>query len=144
MAIDEVLLRTTLETLHARPTPDEAIAVIDVARLAAAADNKSDVGEITTLVTLQKLLANMTGHEELPLSAARIDQRRLFEIGEQLVPTGARELAFACAYLVMVQDLDVTAEERKLSTALGAALVLDPGRIEQLAAEMEALARSFR
>lgn len=144
MALDEVLLRTTLETIHARPTADEAIAVIDVARLAAAADGKSDVGEIVMLVTLQKILANMTGAEELPLSAAKIDQRRLFEIGEQLVPTGARELAFAAAYLVMVQDLEVTAEEHKLSTSLGAALVLDPERIEQLAAEMETLARSFR
>lgn len=144
MALDEVLLRTTLETIHANPTPDEAIAVIDVSRLAASADGKSDVGEILMLVTLQKVLANMAGHEELPLSAAKIDQRRLFEIGEQLVPTGARELAFACAFLVMVQDLEVNAEERKLATSLGAALVLDPERISEISSEMEVLARSFR
>jgi hypothetical protein len=144
VAFDEALLRTTLEGILARPTPDEAVAVIDAVRLSVASDGRSTAGELVLLVTLQKMLAEMAGVEDLPLSAARVEQRRLFELGEQLGPTGARDLAFACAYLVMAQDLDVTDGERKLATSLGAALVLDPERVAQLAAEMEALARTFR
>lgn len=144
MALDQGLLKTTLERIHARPTVDEAIAVFDVARLSASADGRSNAGETLLLVTLRQILGAMAGEEELPLSAARVDQRRLFELGELLVPASARELAFACGYLIMAQDHDITVEERKLATSLGAALVLDPERIDQLSAEMAALARTFR
>jgi hypothetical protein len=140
VALDEALLRTTLEALYPRPTVDEAI--VDAVRLAVATDGRSTADELLMLVTLQKLLGELAGVEDLPLSAACVEQRRLFELGDQLEP--ARELAFACAYLVMAQDLDLTEGERKLATTLGAALVLDPERVAQLAAEMEALARMLR
>jgi hypothetical protein len=144
VALDEALLRFTLERIHARPTVDEAIAVFDVARLSASADGRSDVGETLLLVTLRQILGAMAGEAELPLSAARVDQRRLFELGELLGPASARELAFACGYLIMAQDSKVGPEETKLATTLGAALVLDPERIAQLSSEMNALARSLR
>jgi hypothetical protein len=144
VALDEALLKTTLERIHARPTVDEAIAVFDVARLAASADGRSDVGETYLLVMLRQIRGAMAGEEELPFSAAKVDQRRLFQLGELLGPASARELAFACGYLVMAQDREVTPEESKLATSLGAALVLDPERIAQLSSEMDALARTFR
>jgi tellurite resistance protein len=140
--IDDATLRTTLESIHARPTPVETTAILDVARLAAAADGRSDVREAVVLLSLSRVLYHMAGMTDMPLPQGGIDPTRLLEIGEQLVPTGARELAFAAAFLVMMSDLQLTAEEHQLANKLGEALVLDPGRAHQLAVQMESLVRS--
>lgn len=141
MNIDPARIRTTLQAIHPRLTLPEANAIIDVARLAAAVDRESDVGETTMLYNLTRVIGEMAGTSELTL-APKIDPDRLLEIGNYLVEIGPREVAFACAFLVMVQDLDVTKEERQLADQLGDALVLEPARAKQLAAEMEALVRT--
>ena len=139
------MLRQQLEAIHAALTPVEAEAIIDVARLAASVDKRSDVPETTMLLEIAQTLTEMAGVTDgMQLSEATIDENRLLSIGESLVPMGARELAFACAFLVMIQDLDLTSEERQLAGMLGDALVLDPARSKQLAAEMETYARSIR
>ena len=137
-------LRTALQAIHPKPSAAEARAIIDVARLAAAADNKTDLSEAVVLLAVSRIVCELAGVDEIPDAKAMIDGHRLREIGEQLVPTGARELAFASAYLVMVQDLDVTKEEQQLANALGDALVLDAARTKQLSSEMEALVRRAR
>ncbi|HUS27369.1 MAG TPA: hypothetical protein VMZ53_02640 [Kofleriaceae bacterium] len=137
-------LRTTLQSIHAKPTPGEARAIIDVARLAAAADKKTDLSETVVLLALSKIVCDMAGVTEIPDPTASIDPKRLMEIGEQLVPQGARELAYAGAFFVMISDLELTKEESQLAAGLADALVLDAGRAKQLASQMEALARSAR
>jgi hypothetical protein len=137
-------LRTALQAIHAKPSPTEARAIVDVARLAAAADNRTDLAETVVLLSLTRIVCEMAGVAEIPDSAGTIDVHRLLEIGEQLVPTGARELAFACAYLVMIQDLVLTADERRMTSALGEALVIDAARAKQLSDEMEKLVRDAR
>lgn len=137
-------LRTALQTIHAKPTPAEALAIIDVARLAAAADKKTDLSEQVVLLALSKIVCEMAGLSAIPEAPKAIDPKRLMEIGEQLVPQGARELAYASAFLIMVQDLDVTKEESQLANALGDALVLDAARAKELGAQMETLVRSAR
>jgi hypothetical protein len=137
-------LRNALQAIHGKPSPSEARAIIDVARLAAAADNKTDLSEAVVLLAVSRIVCEMAGVGEIPDANTTIDPRRLAEIGEQLVPKAARELAFACAYLIMVQDLDVTKEEQQLAHALGDALVLDTARTKQLASEMEAIVRRAR
>lgn len=137
-------LRATLQSIHTKPTPTEARAVIDVARLAAAADKRTDLSEAVVLLSLSRIVCEMAGLDEIPDANAQIDGARLAEIGEQLVPTGARELAYACAYLVMVQDLEVTKEESQLARGLGEALVIPPPRAQELGATMEQLVRSAR
>ena len=139
----DTTLRTTLTSIHAKPTAAEAAAVIDVARLAASADGKTDLSEAVVLLTLTRMICELAGITEVPAPKA-IDARRLAEIGDSLVPQGARELAFASAYLVMVQDLEVTAEEKRLADALGEALVIEPPRAKQLADTMESLVRAAR
>lgn len=139
----DTTLRTTLTAIHAKPTAAEAAAVIDVARLAASADGKTDLSEAVVLLTLTRMVCELAGVSEVPPPKA-IDAQRLAEIGESLVPQGARELAFASAYLVMVQDLEVTAEEKKLADALGEALVIEHARAKQLADTMESLVRAAR
>jgi hypothetical protein len=137
-------LRTALESIYAKPTPAEALAIVDVARLAAAADKKTDLSEQVVLLALTKIVCEMAGMTALPDAPKAIDPKRLHDIGEQLVPQGARELAYASAFLIMVQDLEVTKEESQMAGALGDALLLDAARAKQLASQMETLVRSAR
>ena len=137
-------LRTTLQSIHAKPTPAEARAIIDVARLAAAADKKTDLSETVVLLALSKIVCDMAGVTEIPDPTAPIDPKRLMEIGESLVPNGARELAYASAFLIMIQDLELTKEESQLANGLADALVIQPDRAKQLASQMETLVRSAR
>jgi hypothetical protein len=140
----EARLRSTLESIHATPSASEAAAIIDVARLAASADKRSDVPETTMLLDIMRNVSEMANLLEPPPIDAKIDTQRLLDIGVDLVPQAARELAFACAYLVMIQDLELTEEENRMATALGEALVLEPQRSNELAHTMTALARSPR
>jgi hypothetical protein len=137
-------LRTALHAIYKTPTPTEARAIIDVARMAAAADKRTDVSETVVLLALTRIVCEMAGVTAIPDAKAGIDVTRMIEIGEQLVPIGARELAFSCAYLVMIQDLELTQEEGRMTDALGEALVLEPARSKQLAADMERLVRAAR
>ncbi len=136
-------LRTTLQSIHAKPTATEARAIVDVARLAAAADKKTDLSEAVVLLALTRIVCEMAGLSEVPATAA-IDAERLAQIGEQLVPMGARELAYACAFLVMIQDLELTHDESTMASGLADALVIEAARAKQLASEMETLVRSAR
>lgn len=137
-------LRNSLKLIHARPTAAEARAVIDVARLAAAADSKTDLSETVVLLALIRIVCEMAGLSEIPDAAEPIDPKRLEEIGETLVPVAARELAFASAFLVMIQDLDLTNEERRLADGLAEALVIDADRAKALSTNMETLVREAR
>jgi hypothetical protein len=139
--IDDLRLYKTVTSIQDRLTADEAGAIIDVARLAAAADNKTNIDEMTVLLKLRRIMAELAGGQ-IPHPSAAIDAHRLANIGEQLVATGARELAFASAFLVMIHDLELTREESDLARKLGDALVIDPARAAQLAAGMESLVRS--
>ena len=136
-------LRSTLQSIHAKPSPAEARAIVEVARLAAAADNKTDLSEAVVLLALSRIVCEMAGLSQIPQITA-IDGARLAEIGEELVPTGARELAYAAAFLVMAQDLDVTKEETQLARGLSEALMIPPARAQELSAQMEQLVRSAR
>jgi hypothetical protein len=137
-------LRTTLQSIHAKPSAAEAAAILDVARLAAAADKKTDLSETVVLLSVSRIVCEMAGLSEIPVTPQAIDAKRLADIGDTLVPVGARELAYACAFLVMIQDLDLTAEEHSMSVVLGEALLIEPGRSKQLATQMETLVRSAR
>jgi hypothetical protein len=136
-------LRTTLQGIYAKPSANEARAIIDVARLAATADGKTDLSETVVLLALTKIICEMAGLSEVPNTTA-VDAKRLAEIGETLSPQGARELAYASAFLIMVQDLEVTKEESEMAAGLADALVIEGGRAKALASAMEQLVRSAR
>jgi hypothetical protein len=144
VSFDGDLLRTGLRTIHDKLSPDEASAIFDVARLAAAADKKTDIGEMAVLIEIARIVYEMADVTDLPIPSLGIDQSRLLAIGEQLVPTGPRELAFACAFLVMIQDQVLAAEEGQLAGRLSEALMITPTRANQLALAMDTLARSAR
>jgi hypothetical protein len=136
-------LKTKLQSLHHAPSAEEARAIVDVARLAAAADKRTDLGETVVLLSVTRIVCEMAGLSGVPATTP-IDVKRLADIGELLSGMRARELAFACAFLVMISDLELTKEESALADGLGEALVLDAARTKQLAGEMEALVRAAR
>jgi tellurite resistance protein len=138
--IDEFRLYTTLRSLQESVSFEEAGAIIDIARLAAVADGKTTIDEMTVIVMLRRIITELAGGR-MPHPSVAIDGSRLAAIGNLLVATGPRELAFACALLVMMHDLELTAEERDLATELAQALVIEPTRAKAIAAEMESLVR---
>ena len=54
-------LRTALQAIHAKPSAAEARAIIDVARLAAAADHKTDLSEAVVLLAVSRIVCEMAG-----------------------------------------------------------------------------------
>jgi tellurite resistance protein len=138
--IDDFRLYTTLRSIQSTLSFDEAGAIIDIARLAAVADGKTTVDEMGVIVMLRRIITELAGGR-VPHPSVAIDASRLAAISNELVSTGPRELAFACALLVMMHDLELTAEERDLATELAHALVLEPARAKAIATEIESVVR---
>jgi hypothetical protein len=136
--IDDYRLYTTLRSIQDKLTFEEAGAIVDVARLAAMADGKTTIDEMTVIVTLRRILTEFAGGE-MPHPSVAIDASRLADIGNALVATGPRELAFACALLVMMHDLELAPGERDLAAELAQALAIEPPRAKALATEVESL-----
>jgi hypothetical protein len=135
--IDNYDLRATLRSVHPGAlTADEAKAVLDITRRAAAADKKSDIAEMTMVLRIKDLLAQMADEVSLPVSGNfdRVQARALSR--------GARELAFACAYLVMDQDRALAEEEHALAKTLAVELGLEDARREELIAMIDRLIQS--
>jgi hypothetical protein len=135
--IDNHDLRATLLRIHPGPlTSEEARAILDVTRRAAAADHKTDIAEMTMLLRLKDLVAQMA--DEVGLSVPG----RIEPVNAATLSSSARELAFACAYLVMNQDLALVEEERALTSTLASELRLGDSRTQQLIAMIDELIRS--
>ena len=140
MPIDDYRWYNALRAIHEAVSFDEAGAIMDVARLAAIADGKTTIDELAVIVMLRRIITELAGGR-IPHPSAAIDASRLDAIGNALTADGPRELAYACAMIVMMHDLQLTAEERDLANALAGALVIEPARAKTIAAQMEALVR---
>lgn len=140
MPIDDLRWYNALRAIHDTVSSDEAGAIIDVARLAAVSDGKTTIDELAVIVMLRRIVTELAGGR-MPHPSAAIDASRLEAIGTALTATGPRELAYACAMIVMMHDLQLTSEERDLATELAKALVIEPDRAKAIAAQMEALVR---
>ncbi len=137
--IDNYDLRATLRAIYKGDiTADEAKGILDVTRRAAAADQKSDIAEMTMLLRLKDLVAQMAGETDVVVTG------KAEPVYRTQWTRGPRELAYACAFLVMVQDLDVTVEESALANGLGDALIIPAERAQALKSQMEQLVRSAR
>jgi hypothetical protein len=135
--IDNYDLRATLRSIFSGAlTSEEAKAILDIARRAAAADRKTDIAEMTMLLRIKDLVAQMADEVSLPVPGhfERVEAAGLSR--------GVRELAFACAYLVMDQDLVLAVEEGALASTLATELGIDHARREELTAMVDRLVRS--
>lgn len=135
MPLDESKLRDTLRSIHDRLTTSDASAIVDVARIAAAADG-TDPDELAAISAISRILHGLAGSAQVPAPASTISPERLLEIGNQLEDTGKRELAYACAMAVMQVDLQLSAEEGELGQKLAAALLLEEARASELSARV--------
>lgn len=135
--IDNYDLRMTLRSIYAgHLTADDAKAILDITRRAAAADHKTDIAEMTMLLRIKDLLAQMADEVSLPVSG------HADSVAAGGLSHGARELAFACAYLVMDQDLALTSEEKALANTLATELGLGEARRGDLIAMIDRLIQS--
>jgi len=110
----------------------DARAILGICALVAGADDKSDPDE-------DSVLAEVAGHlgPVIPDVYANDDLERLEkirEIGGQLSGTGARELAYALAYVVAVADLELAPAESEFLADLAVALGISDDRADELAA----------
>lgn len=135
--IDNYDLRATLRSVHAGPlTAEEAKSILDITRRAAAADHKTDIAEMTMLLRIKDLVTQMADEVSLPVTG------NFDRVQATTLSRGARELAFACAYLVMDQDLTLAADEAALATTLAVELGLDDARRQELIAMIDRLVHS--
>ena len=116
---------------------DEAVALVRIAHLALAADDREDSDEVEVvheLVAQLCVLAN-TGAIASPELAHGDGDRlaRIRDLGRQLRATPARELAYALAYLVSIADLELAPAEQALVDTLAPALGLAGERAAELA-----------
>ena len=141
MSVDEARLREMLQSLHSKVTPNEASAIIDVARLAASIDGKMDLSEMSMVARLSGILYDMAGVAAAPVPTKPPGPERLHEIGHQLEAIGPRELAFASAMVVMHTDHKITMEETALARRLAEALMLQPPRAKEIDDRVAAVVR---
>lgn len=138
MKLDDAKLRDALSTIHAGPLPSaDAATIIDVARFAASIDGRMDLKEMATVARLAKIIYTMSGQEapSVPSTPATADWMQ--ELGKKLTATSARELAFAAAYVTVLADGKVGADEGAFGGKLIGALRIAPARAKELTAIIE-------
>lgn len=135
--IDNYDLRATLRAIYRGDiTADEAKGILDVTRRAAAADQKSDIAEMTMLLRLKDLVAQMAGETDVVVTG------KAEPVYRTQWTRGPRELAYACAYLVMSQDREFAREEKALAETLANELAIEPPRADEIRAMIDQLVRS--
>ncbi len=119
--------------------PLEVRTVLQIAQLAGDIDLDDDPAELTLLRSLTARLCTATGIvlDRFPLLSPipTDDEERAWQIAalvRQLPTTGARDLAFALAYLMIVSDLELAPVEDALLQQLQRALTIPPGRASGL------------
>lgn len=119
--------------------PLEVRTVLQIAQLAGDVDLDDDPAELTLLRSLTTRLCTATGIvlDRFPLLSPipTDDEERAWQIAalvRQLPATGARDLAFALAYLMIVSDLELAPVEDALLQQLQRALTIPPGRASGL------------
>lgn len=142
MKLDDSKIRDALASIHGDPvTPTDAAAIVEIARFAASVDGRMDMVEMATVARLSKIIYTLSGVAEAPVPSTPMAAGALVELGNKLSSAGARELAYACARLVILVDRKVTKEETELAAKLTAALRLGAARAQQLDGVIDALVR---
>jgi hypothetical protein len=141
LAIDDAKFQQILDVTLGHPpiSPPEIRTVLQVVQLAAEIDLDEDPAELTLLRSLTERLCTATGIalDSFPrLSAIPTDDEeraaQLAALVQRLPTTGARDLAFALAYLMIVSDLELAPVEDALLHQLQRALTIPPERASHL------------
>lgn len=136
--LDDNKLREALATIHsAGLAPAEAAAIIDVARFAASVDGRMDMKELATVARLAKIIYAMSGQVAPSVPSTPVTGGWMQELDKKLTATSTRELAFASAYLIVLADGKVVAEEAAFGGELSAELRIAPARAKELTVIIE-------
>ena len=140
MKFDDAKLRDALQSIHSGPvTAAEAATIIDVARFAASVDGRMDLGEMSTVARVSKILHSMSGQAATPVPSTPVTLEWVREIGQKLTAKGPRELAYAVAHLIILADDKVTKEEASLDDHLANALRIPTARSQELHAVIDGI-----
>ncbi len=140
IAVDQTRLRRIVETILAGATLEraEVLAILELARLAAGVELEDDPEEHAALQAVAQHVGSLAGlkpGELLAMTQMPDDEARSAWLGSltsQLQTRGARELAYAVAFLVSVADLRLTPAEKTALEAFQYALGLEHRRATDL------------
>ena len=141
-ALSSARLREILAPLHPDAvSPVDAEVIVELAQLAVDSDGREDADEIKTFFALGKTVFAMAGIPSTPSpSFVGFDEdgERMRELAAKLSTTQGRELAFACAHVVSISDVDIAPEEDAFIGALRDALGITVARGDEIAAQLNA------
>ncbi len=141
MTLDNVArLREVLTPFHPGPvSPADAEAIIELVQLVVDSDGREDADEIKTFFALGKAVFEMAGLTTTPTPSFvgfDDDGERLRELAAKLTTSEGRELAFACAHLLTISDVDIAPEEDAFIAALRYSLSISTERGDEIAAQL--------
>jgi hypothetical protein len=140
IAVDQTRLRRISSALVVGETLDraQALAIVEIAQLAAGAEPDEDPQEHTILQAAVQHICSLAGLElDEVMAIAQIPDAarhaRFDTLGRQLATPGTRELAYAVAFLVSVSDLELSPTESSDLEELQRVLHVDHRRATDLA-----------
>ncbi|HEY4178556.1 MAG TPA: hypothetical protein VGM90_17030 [Kofleriaceae bacterium] len=143
MLVGQGQLKELVKSLHpAQLSAIDAEAIIEITQLALDADGREDSDEIKTYFALGKAVFGIAGlgDAETPTFVSDDeDGERMKELAATLTTPAAKELAFACAHVLSIADVDIAPEESDFLAALLDALGISDDRAEELTAKVNEL-----
>lgn len=142
MTLDTGRFREILTPLHpASVSPTDAEAIVELVQLTLDADGREDADEIKAFFALGKAVFAMANLQEAPtptFATGDEDHERMHELVKQLGTTESKELAFACAHILSISDIDIAPEEDQFVSDLRAALAISEERADAITAQLNA------
>lgn len=142
MPLDTTRFREVLTPLNPGPlSPTDAEAIVELAQLTLDADGREDADEIKAFFAVGKAVFAMAGLDGAPtptFASDDEDNERMRTLATGLTTPAAKELAFACAHLLSISDIDIAPEEDAFMGALRDALAMTVERGDAIAAELNA------
>lgn len=140
IAVDQTKLRRIVHTIlpSASLDPLQAQTIIEFAQLAAGVSRGDDPMEHSIMQAVAQHVGSLAGMQPgdlLPIQRLPDEESRRHWFGSlaaQLETRGARELAYVCAFLVSVADLELTEAERNSLDELQSVLGLEDRRATDL------------
>lgn len=142
MTLDTARFREILTPLHPTAVSHaDAEVILELVQLCVDSDGREDADEIKSFFALGKAVFAMAGLQSTPTPTSMggdDDNERMRELAGQLTSTHGKELAFACAHLLSISDVDIAPEEDAFIGALRDALAISVERGDEIAAQLNA------
>lgn len=121
-------------TYSGKLTEAEAEAIVGLGQLAVDADGREDPDEIAMFFAFGQAVNDLAGVKRTPEPSIPDDDEvaRMAELARALTSDGARDLAYAMAYVLTVADVDIAPAEDVFIARLQDALGMSDERARQL------------